>query len=272
MPSQKLQDALELFLTYYKVNQLPCGIILVGAKEIGDVRLQEMKAYFGKGGSQLVSQYYYDYESGILAILLADRNLSFAHFQSLLVKDYLQQRDLLAGQILIASFPENGNSALQLFKEMQDEMSKDAGNLGEIRIFNAEALASKEKIRILVVNDDVTINEFLNIYLCQKGYIVHFAYNGREGIAKFKELKPDLVIVELNLPIVDGYHLIRTIKDSEQGKSSKMMVLTNKRLEDDIKRTFDMGVSDYMTKPFSPVELEARIKRLFQKNEYKGEF
>jgi two-component system, OmpR family, response regulator len=266
--SQKLQDALELFLTYYKVNQLPCGIILAEAKEISDHRLQVMKAYFGKGGSQVVSQYYYDHESGILAILLADRNLSFTHYRSLLVKDYLQQHNLLAGPLLIASFPENGNSAVQLLQEMQDEMSEGHGKLGEIRIVNVTAPASRDKAHILVVNDDITVNEFLSIYLSQRGYIVHFAYNGREGIAKFKELKPDVVIAELNLPVVDGYQLIHTIKHSEHSQRSKMMVLTDKRLEGDIKRSFEMGVSDYMTKPFSPVELEARIKKLLQENKY----
>ncbi|OXM86298.1 response regulator [Paenibacillus rigui] len=225
-----------------------------------------MKAYFGKGGSQLVSQYYYDHETGVLAILLADRNLSFTHYQSLIVKDYLQERNLLDGQILIASFPENGNSAVQILKEMQDKMSKDKGKSGEIRISNFEAQASKEQNHILVVSDDETVNEFLGIYLYQKGYTVHFASNGRDGIQKYMELKPDLVISELSLPIVDGYHLIHTIKQSEHNKSSKMMVLTDKRLEDDIKRSFEMGVSDYMTKPFSPIELEARLKRLFQTN------
>ncbi|MNI91154.1 Alkaline phosphatase synthesis transcriptional regulatory protein PhoP [compost metagenome] len=104
----------------------------------------------------------------------------------------------------------------------------------------------------------------------KKGYNVHFANNGREGIEKYLELKPDLVITELNLPIMDGYQLINTIKNSEHVNHYKIMVLTNKRLDEDIRKSFEMGVSDYMTKPFSPIELAARIKRLFQENNVKG--
>ncbi|MGN7763079.1 response regulator [Paenibacillus sp. 22594] len=268
--SKKLQDAFEFFLTYYQAGQISYGIILVESHEIQEKDLQDMKLYFGKEGS-IFAQYYYDNESSILAILIDDLNLSHTHYHSLVVKDYLLGRKLLAGQILIASFPENGESAVRILSEMLDEMSKGSGAVGGIRIFNVEALNKKRKISILVVNDDETVNEYLGIYLHKKGYDVHFANNGREGIAKYLELGPDLVITELNLPIMDGYQLINTIKNSEHTNNYKIMVLTDKRLDEDIQKSFEMGVSDYMIKPFSPIELAVRIKRLFQENDDKGE-
>ncbi|MDQ0193927.1 response regulator transcription factor [Paenibacillus wynnii] len=269
-PSKKLQDAFEFFLTYYEAGQISYGIILVESQEISEKQLQEMKIHFGKEDS-LFAQYYYDNESSILAILIDNKKLSFTHYHSLIVKSYLQERNLLAGQILIASFPENGESPVQILNDMLDEMSKGTSEVGEIRIFNFESLKTKSQKSILVVNDDVTVNEYLGIFLQQKGYQLYFAQNGKEGIEEFVEHKPDLVITELNLPIIDGYQLINRINSSGTENRYKIMVLTDKRLDEDIQKSFQMGVSDYMIKPFSPIELAVRIKRLLQENDDKGE-
>ncbi|MNC22426.1 Alkaline phosphatase synthesis transcriptional regulatory protein PhoP [compost metagenome] len=268
--SKKLQDAFEFFLTYYGESQISYGIILVESQEISEKSLQDMKLHFGKEGS-IFAQYYYDNESSILAILIDDLNLSHTHYHSLSVKNYLQERNLLSGQLLIASFPENGESAVRILTDMLQELNEGTGAVGEIRIFNFEALNKRQKISILVVNDDETVNEYLGVYLHKKGYDVHFANNGREGIAKYLELRPDLVITELNLPIMDGYQFINKIKNNGNINNYKIMVLTDKRLDEDIQKSFEMGVSDYMIKPFSPVELAVRIKRLFQENDHKGE-
>lgn len=269
-PSKKLQDAFEFFLTYYEAGQISYGIILVESQEMSEKNLQEMKIHFGKEGS-FFAQYYYDTESSILAILIDNQKLSFTHYHSLIVKNYLQECNLLAGQILIASFPENGESPVQILNDMLDEMSKSTSEAGEIRIFNFEALKAKPQNSILVVNDDVTVNEFLGIFLQKKGYKLYSAQNGKEGIEKFVEHKPDLVITELNLPIIDGYQLINRIKNSGSVPDCKIMVLTDKRLDEDIQKSFQMGVSDYMIKPFSPIELAVRIKRLFEEIDDKGE-
>lgn len=251
------------FLTNHEASQLSCGVILAKCKNFSKELLENMKIDLKKDRPTVAAQYVYDQSKGILGIILKEQKLGDTHFHCLLVKDYLLQRNALAGSLLVASFPESTDSAARMLMRMIQE-TKESGSLGEIKIFDEQSENSMgETTSILLVNNDETVTEFLRIYFQRKGYHVHVASDGMDGVNKFREVAPDLVITDLNLPIMNGYQLMERIKHHVQSeRSSKIVVLTDKRLEEDVSKSFALGASDYITKPFSPVELEARVKRL----------
>ncbi|MGK5509371.1 response regulator transcription factor [Brevibacillus formosus] len=244
-------------------KQLACGVILVACKTLTKESMELIKQDLGTSsgdGFEIALHYAYDKNKQLFGILLEGQKLSNTHFYALRVKDYLQEHKLLAGSLLIASFPESSRSSGQMLMRMIQEM-REPGAHGEIKIYEQNPAQKEEPASILLVNPDETVNEFLSIYFQRKGYLVTVANDGMDGMEKYQEVAPDLVITDLNLPILNGYQLMEKIRHIS-ASMSKIMVLTDKRLEEDVQKSFAMGASDYITKPFSPVELEARVKRL----------
>ena len=239
-----------------------CGIILVSCKDLSVEGLETVKRDLAHNSSKEEAHYAFDQNTQVLSIFLKHQKLSDTHFHALLVKDYLQNASLLAGSLLIASFEECTRATGQLLRSMHHAVMELAG-VGEIKLFDPQAEdAGDSAASILLVNHDETVNEFLSIYLERKGYQVIVANDGVDGVQKYQEMTPDLVITDLNLPIMNGYQMIERIKHSDAERGSKIVILTDKRLEEDVKKSFALGASDYITKPFSPVELAARVKRL----------
>lgn len=116
---------------------------------------------------------------------------------------------------------------------------------------------SEEPIRILVVDDEESIVEFLRMGLMSEGYEVATAYDGIQAIILARELKPQLVILDLMLPGVNGYEVCTQIKSSMK---TAVIMLTAKDEVEDCVNGLNIGADDYMTKPFSYKELSARIK------------
>ncbi|WP_188067403.1 response regulator transcription factor [Brevibacillus brevis] len=250
-------------LSKMEEKQLACGVILAACKNLTKESMELIKQDLGTSsgdGSEIALHYAYDKNKQLFGILLEGQKLSNTHFYALRVKDYLQEHKLLAGSLLIASFPESSRSSGQMLMRMIQEM-REPGAYGEIKIHGQNPAQREEPASILLVNHDETVNEFLSIYFQRKGYLVTVANDGMDGMEKYQEVAPDLVITDLNLPILNGYQLMEKIKHIS-ASMSKIMVLTDKRLEEDVQKSFAMGASDYITKPFSPVELEARVKRL----------
>ncbi|MGG4456303.1 response regulator transcription factor [Brevibacillus porteri] len=250
-------------LSKMEEKQLACGVILGACKTLTKESMELIKQDLGtRSGddSEIALHYAYDKNKQLFGILLEGQKLSNTHFYALRVKDYLQEHKLLAGNLLIASFPESSRSSGQMLMRMIQEM-REPGTQGEIKIYEQNPAQKEEPASILLVNHDETVNEFLSIYFQRKGYLVTVANDGMDGMEKYQEVAPDLVITDLNLPILNGYQLMEKIKHIS-ASMSKIMVLTDKRLEEDVQKSFAMGASDYITKPFSPVELEARVKRL----------
>ena len=117
---------------------------------------------------------------------------------------------------------------------------------------------------ILVTDNDEMMCELLKTRLSHQGYDVFVAQDGQKGLDIYEEVNPDIIITDLMLPSLNGYQLIRRVKSRarEMGNNeSKIIVLTGRRTEKDIERCFELGAADYVRKPFSPIELEARIKK-----------
>lgn len=117
---------------------------------------------------------------------------------------------------------------------------------------------------ILVVDDEKKIIEVIKSYLENNEYKVFTAYNGRDAIKLFNECNPSLVILDLMLPDITGEEICRIIR---QKNRTPIIMLTAKILEEDILNGLDMGADDYITKPFSPKELTARVKTVLRRSE-----
>jgi len=111
--------------------------------------------------------------------------------------------------------------------------------------------------RILVVDDERSIRHFLNAGLRSQGYEVSMAVSGAEAVEKTAEEKPDLVILDLGLPDMDGMEVIRRIR---RGSETPIMVLSVRSDERGKVEAFDLGADDYLTKPFGMEELNARVR------------
>src|SRR5436305_3501276 len=116
--------------------------------------------------------------------------------------------------------------------------------------------------KILIVDDEKRITEFLEAYLVREGYEIHIADNGIDALKKAKSLSPDLMILDLMLPDISGEEVCRLVrKDSDL----PILMLTAKSSEDDRINGIVMGADDYVTKPFSPREVVVRVQAILRR-------
>jgi DNA-binding response OmpR family regulator len=118
---------------------------------------------------------------------------------------------------------------------------------------------------ILVVEDDAGIRTILQDTLSSQGYHVISADNGIRGLELALELKPDLIILDVMLPLMDGFEICKRIR--KEGITSPVLMLTVKDEEVDKVLGLELGADDYVTKPFSLKELSARVKALLRRVE-----
>ncbi|NMG58383.1 response regulator transcription factor [Geitlerinema sp. P-1104] len=111
--------------------------------------------------------------------------------------------------------------------------------------------------KILVVDDDIAVRNLIHRFLSkQEDYVVEAAEDGKTALALFERLNPNLVILDVNLPDTTGYQLCQ---EMQRRTGVYIMMLTSRSDEDDVVRGFEKGADDYLTKPFSLVELGARV-------------
>jgi len=118
--------------------------------------------------------------------------------------------------------------------------------------------------KILVVEDERQIARMVQAYLSREGYRVEVAFDGEEGWTRFKEGKPDLVILDLMLPRLHGLELARRIR---AGSNVPIIMLTARAEEADRVAGLELGADDYVTKPFSLRELAARVRAVLRRAE-----
>ncbi len=115
---------------------------------------------------------------------------------------------------------------------------------------------------ILVVDDDRNICELLQLYLSRDGYRLLFAHDGSTALDVFRSEKPDLVILDIMLPIINGWEVCQLIrKDSDV----PVVMLTARDASEDKVSGLDMGADDYVVKPFDPLEVAARVRAHLRK-------
>jgi two-component system, OmpR family, alkaline phosphatase synthesis response regulator PhoP len=119
--------------------------------------------------------------------------------------------------------------------------------------------------RILVVDDEEDLLELVNYNLSKEGYRVHGVGTGEEALAEARKSLPDLIVLDLLLPNVDGLEVCRLLKSDPKTQQIPIIMLTAKSEEADVVSGLELGADDYLTKPFSPRVLLARIKALLRR-------
>ena len=119
--------------------------------------------------------------------------------------------------------------------------------------------------KIVLAEDEPQIARLIEFKLKKEGYQVTWKENGKEALEAIKAEEPDLVILDVMMPVMDGYEVLRRLKEDENLKSIPVIMLTARAQEKDVVKGIDMGAEDYITKPFHPAELLARVKRILAK-------
>ena len=120
-----------------------------------------------------------------------------------------------------------------------------------------------QKTRILVVDDEPNIREVVDLYLRREGYSVEIAGDGIAALQAIERQRPDLIVLDLMLPKLDGLQLTRALREADY--NIPIIMLTAKTKETDRIAGLDLGADDYVTKPFSPKELVARVKAVLRR-------
>jgi len=115
--------------------------------------------------------------------------------------------------------------------------------------------------KILIIEDEDLIAKVLGIRLENAGYKVEIAYDGNEGLEKVRKIIPDLAIIDIGLPKIDGNTLCELIKENEK-KNVKVIMLTGKKLVGDMEKAFSSGADIYVNKPYEWERLLEKIKKL----------
>jgi DNA-binding response OmpR family regulator len=116
--------------------------------------------------------------------------------------------------------------------------------------------------KILVIEDDIKTANLLHLYLRQAGYKVEIANDGYSGLDLARGMQPDLIVLDLMLPNLDGLDICRLLRHES---SVPIIILTAKSTEEDVLRGLELGADDYIAKPFSPREVVARVKTVLRR-------
>ena len=120
--------------------------------------------------------------------------------------------------------------------------------------------------KILIVEDEVDIATLVTFNLQRAGYAVDMVHDGLEGLEKIIKDQPDLVVLDLMLPGMDGFSILREMQRDSRANQIPVLMLTAKSQIDDRIRGLESGVDDYLTKPFSPKELILRVQAILKRN------
>jgi DNA-binding response OmpR family regulator len=124
-----------------------------------------------------------------------------------------------------------------------------------------------DRRRILVVDDEERMVRFIRMNLEHDGFQVVEAFNGKQAVQKLRDTTPDLILLDVMMPDIDGFEVLETIRE---GSSVPVIMLTAKGEEDDRVRGLELGADDYITKPFSPREMVSRVKAVIRRTEGAG--
>ena len=124
--------------------------------------------------------------------------------------------------------------------------------------------------RILIVEDELDVLDLIDFNLTRRGYVTAGSLDGIDAMKKIRHFKPDLVVLDLMLPQMDGWKICRYVR--QQNMDCRILMLTAKAMPDDRVKGFEIGADDYMTKPFDIKELIIRVERLLEKRRGKAAF
>jgi PleD family two-component response regulator len=132
-------------------------------------------------------------------------------------------------------------------------------------LVKGRAMATRRQQQILIVEDDLDLSEMLNAYFSVQGYRVATVAWGKDAIEICQKRVPDLVVLDIRLPDIDGYEIARQLKSQRRTKDLPIIFLTEKRDRLDKLAGLELGVVDYITKPFDIQELRLRVRNVLHR-------
>ena len=123
------------------------------------------------------------------------------------------------------------------------------------------------KKTILIADDEPHIIELIRLALGEEEYDYLEAENGKQVLALVEKQKPDLILLDVMMPIIDGYEIARILKNKNETKDIVIAMISAKREDQDVLKGIDQGAIAYITKPFNPMELEEKVKELLSISE-----
>lgn len=122
-------------------------------------------------------------------------------------------------------------------------------------------------MKILIVDDDKTLAEIIAFTFKREGYAVILADDGESALKLWEQEKPDLIILDVNIPMPDGFSVCQSIREKED---TPIVILTVRSAEEDIIHGLDLGADDYIPKPFSPRQLMARVAAILRRSNHES--
>lgn len=139
-----------------------------------------------------------------------------------------------------------------------------AGSLGLLVLQSASR--SEAVVKVLIAEDSATVRRLVAARLIADGYEVLEASDGEEAVKLALEGTPDLLVLDKVMPKLDGFEVIRALREDPRTRELPIVMLTERTNEEDVLGGLDLGIEDYMPKPFSPHELSARVRRALRRS------
>jgi DNA-binding response OmpR family regulator len=117
---------------------------------------------------------------------------------------------------------------------------------------------------ILLIEDNPSVIRLIEYKLEKENFRFEHRDNGPDGLEAVLSVKPDIVVLDVMLPGIDGFEVLRRIRENPETRLTKVMMLTSKNMEDDLERGFSLGALEYMAKPFKMGEFMVRLRRLLK--------
>ena len=122
-----------------------------------------------------------------------------------------------------------------------------------------------DRKRVLIAEDDALVREALRTRLLVAGYEVHVARTGTEAMQRILSVQPDVLILDINMPEMDGFGVLEALRTEQPNLKMPVMVLSARRNEEDVKRAVALGAQDYVLKAQAETDLLGRVQRLLRK-------
>ncbi len=119
-------------------------------------------------------------------------------------------------------------------------------------------------LKVLVCDDERHIVRLIQVNLERQGYQVVTAFDGKEGLEKIRAEKPNLVVLDVMMPYMDGFEVLKSIRREPETENLPVIMLTAKAQDKDVFEGYHYGADMYLTKPFNPMELVTFVKRIAQ--------
>ncbi len=121
---------------------------------------------------------------------------------------------------------------------------------------------SAHRNRVLVVDDDAVIRQLISVNLELEGFEVFTAEDGRDALEKVREVDPAVITLDIMMPRLDGWETVARLRSSPETADVKVLILSARAQEADVRRGAGVGADAYLTKPFDPDELVSQVRRL----------